>query len=84
LIKIVPKLTARARKDLDGLPPALSQKARELIRRLDDEPGLGKKLKGQLRGRRSTRLGRSHRIIFTVRDGDIVVLTIGARKDVYR
>ena len=80
----MPKLTARAKKDLDGLPPALSQKARELIRRLDDEPGLGKKLKGQLRDKRSTRLGRSHRIIYTARDGDIVVLTIGARKDIYR
>lgn len=80
----MPKLTARAKKDLDRLPPALSQKARELIRRLDDEPALGKKLQGQLRGQRSARLGHSHRIIYTARDGDIVVLTIGARKDIYR
>ena len=79
----MPKLTARE-KDLDGLPPALSQKTRELIRRLDDEPGLGKKLKNQLRDKRSTRLGHSHRIIYTARDGDIIVLTISARKDIYR
>ena len=79
----MPKLTARE-KDLDGLPPALSQKTRELIRRLDDKPGLGKKLKSQLRDKRSTRPGHSHRIIYTARDGDIVVLTISARKDIYR
>ena len=43
-----------------------------------------KKLKGQLRDKRSARLGRSHRIIYTARNGDLVVLTIGAGKDIYR
>ena len=80
----MPQLTSRARRDLDELPLALASKAREVIRRLDDEPGLGKKLKGPLRGKRSARLGRSHRIIYTAQQGDVVVLAIGARKDVYR
>ena len=80
----MPQLTRRARKDLDGLPAALSNRARELIRRLDDEPHLGKKLMGPLQGKRSARLGRSHCIIYTESEGGIVILTITARKDAYR
>ena len=80
----MPQLTRRARKDLDGLPPALSTRARELVRRLDNEPHLGKKLMEPLQGRRSARLGRSHRIIYTETEDGIVVLTIVARKDAYR
>ena len=78
------KLTKRARKDLDALPASLSNKAKAIIRRLDDEPALGKKLLGQLQGKRSTRLGRSHRIIYSADSGTIIVLTIADRKDVYR
>ena len=37
-----------------------------------------------LRGKRSARLGRSHRIIYTESEGGIVVLTIAARNDAYR
>ncbi len=80
----MPKLTRRARKDLDALPPTIAAKAEEIIRRLDDEPTLGKKLLGPLQGKRSARLGRSHRIIYTTGPGDVVVLTVAARKDAYR
>ena len=79
----MPQLTRRAPKDLDGLPPALSNRAREHIRHLDYKPHLGKKLMGPLQGKRSGRLGRSHRIIYTESEGGIVVLTIAARKDAY-
>ena len=80
----MPQLTRRARKDFDSLPSALSNRARELIRRLGDEPHLGKKLMGPPQDKRSARLGRSHRVIFTETEDGIVVLTIAARKDVYR
>lgn len=80
----MPKLTPKAKKQLDQLPPQLSSKARELIRRLDDEPRLGKKLVGGLHGKRSARLGRSHRIIYTAAGGHVVVLKVGPRKDIYR
>ena len=80
----MPKLTPGARKDFDRLPPRLTDKARELIGRLDDEPHLGKKLLGRLAGKRSARLGRSHRIIYTTSGGRVVVLAIRARKDAYR
>ena len=78
------RLTKRARKDLDRLPTRLSTNARALIRRLDDEPNIGKKLLGPLQGKRSAYLGRSYRVIYTAIEGEIVVLTIRARKDAYR
>lgn len=80
----MPKLTRRAMKDLEQLPPSLRGKAKQLILRLDDEPSLGKKLVGKLDGKRATRLGRSHRIIYTAQDGEVIVLTVIARKDAYR
>ena len=78
------ELARRAKKDLDNLPPTLATKAREIIRRLDAEPHLGRKLVGPLQGKRSARLGRSHRIIYTASDGKIIVLTISHRRDAYR
>lgn len=80
----MPELTRRARKDLNALPKTLGSKAREIIRRLDNEPSLGSKLLGPLQGKRSTRLGRSHRIIYSAAEGAIVVHTISHRKDAYR
>lgn len=77
-------LTQRARKDLGELPPAMQQKARELIARLDAEPALGKKLLGKLAGLRSARLGRSHRVIFRLADDGPLVLVISSRRDAYR
>lgn len=80
----MPKLTKRARKDLDGLPERLADKARQIIERLDDHPMMGNKLKGALQGKRAARLGRSHRIIYTASEGEVIVLTVAARKDAYR
>lgn len=80
----MPKLTKRAHKDLMSLPLPLQEKALEIINRLDDEPARGKKLAGRLKGKRSARLGRSHRILYSAESGLIVVMTIKARKDVYR
>ena len=78
------KLARRAKKDLDALPAALAARAREIIGRLDNEPHSGKKLAGPLQGKRSARLGRSHRIIYTASDGQVIVLTISHRRDAYR
>jgi mRNA-degrading endonuclease RelE of RelBE toxin-antitoxin system len=79
----MPRVTKRAQRDLDALPPALRAKAEAIIARLDQEPALGKKLLGDLKGLRSARLGRSHRIIYTIRD-EVAVLTVAPRKDAYR
>lgn len=79
----MPEKSRRAQRDLDALPAALREKADALIDRLDDEPSLGKKLKGKLEGKRSVWLGRTHRIIYST-DPTVVVLTVVARKDAYR
>ncbi|MGE2714230.1 type II toxin-antitoxin system RelE family toxin [Mycolicibacterium litorale] len=74
--------TNRATKDLEHLPQVLRDKAEALIERLQNEPALGKKLKGKLDGKRSLRLGRTHRIIYT--SDPLVILTVVARRDAYR
>lgn len=75
--------TKRATADLEELPDALRDKAEALIERLQNEPSLGKKLKGRLEGKRSLRLGRTHRIIY-ITEPSLIVLTVVARKDAYR
>lgn len=79
----MPVISKRAQSDLEGLPPALRKKAEALIERLDEEPALGKKLKGKLEGLRSMWLGRTHRIIYRS-DTTLTVLTVVPRKDAYR
>lgn len=79
----MPIVSKRAHKDLEALPQALRTKAEALIRRLDEDPALGKKLKGKLAGKRSIWLGRTHRIIYTA-DPTVVVLTVSQRRDAYR
>jgi mRNA-degrading endonuclease RelE of RelBE toxin-antitoxin system len=80
----VAAFTKRALKDLDALPPMMRTRARALASRLDNEPGLGWKLKGKLAGTSSVNLGRSHRMLFTVGDDTVIIKAIRPRKDVYR
>lgn len=80
----MPKLTRSAAKDLQRLPEPLRVKAEEIISRLNKDPSLGKKLRGQLHGKRSARLGRSHRIVYTSTPNGIVVMAVKQRKDAYR
>jgi len=76
-------LSRRAEKDLAELPDALRNKAQAIIDKLDSEPTLGKKLLGPLAGKRSAKLGRTHRIVY-VTDPIVLVLAITQRKDAYR
>jgi mRNA-degrading endonuclease RelE of RelBE toxin-antitoxin system len=70
---------------LEALPEPIRKRATDLTERLDREHGLGKKLQGPLKGVRSARLGRSHRILYEIKtDGSAHVLTIALRKDAYR
>jgi mRNA-degrading endonuclease RelE of RelBE toxin-antitoxin system len=75
--------TKRAINDLEGLPPALREKAVALINGLEADPALGHKLKGKLEGLRSVRLGRTHRVIYSSAPV-VVVLAVRGRKDTYR
>lgn len=78
------RLSRRAQKDLEGMAPGLSEKAMQIIGRLDNEPALGKKLLGGLQGLRSARLGRSYRIIYLTDEVGVVVVTVRPRKDSYK
>lgn len=80
----MPRVSRRAKSDLDRLPEPLRQRAESIIARLDAEPALGKKLLGTLKHLRSVRLGRSHRILYQVDETGIFVVTILPRKDAYR
>lgn len=79
----VANLTKRAERDLEDLPESLQEKAQNIIARLDSEPALGKKLLGPLAGKRSVRLGRTHRIIY-ITEPSVIVLAISMRRDAYR
>lgn len=80
----MPTYTRRAEKDLAALPGPLRSRAESVCERLDREPGLGKKLLGKLAGYRTVRLGRTHRILYTVTEAGVAIMTIRPRKDVYR
>ena len=80
----MPRLSRRAQKDLDALPDVLREKALAILRRIDDEPTMGYKLLGKLDGKRSVRVGRSHRLVYEVEEGQVRVLAVPARKDAYR
>ena len=76
--------TRRAEKDVAELPERLAERARSLAGQLEKNPVLGSKLKGNLKGKWSARLGRSHRIIYTVDEGQVTILTVRPRRDAYR
>lgn len=80
----MPELSRSAVKSLRELPEGQRKRAMEIIRRLDHNPALGKKLQGRLRGYRSARLGSSHRIIYRVSSEVIRVTAITHRNDAYR
>jgi Txe/YoeB family toxin of toxin-antitoxin system len=76
--------TNRAQKDLDRLPKQLKERVEAVVADINDNPSAGTKLKGKLNGKWSARLGRAHRILYEIRNGDIVILTISPRRDAYR
>ena len=80
----MPWLTKRAEKDLAALPAALAIRAREEFAELDANPNLGKALQGRLQGKRSARLGHTHRIMYAIDERGVIVLTIQPRRDAYR
>jgi antitoxin YefM len=67
-------LTERAQKDLAELSQDLQDKAHSLIRRLNSEPALGKKLFGKLDAKRSVYVGHARRIVYTL--DPVVVIAV--------
>lgn len=79
-------LTHRAVKDLERLErsqPELHEKVLSRVLSLVEDPHAGKPLVGPLKGKRSARVG-PYRVIYQVKGGRIVVLTVNHRGEVYR
>ncbi len=81
------QLTKTADKQLKRLQRAgtdVAERIKGAIRTLALEPTGGKRLTGNLKGKWSYRAGRSYRIIYVIRGGDVFILTITPRRDAYR
>ena len=81
------EVSARARRDLDRLPPRIAAAIVEFATRtlLENPERMSKPLAGELEGLRSARRGY-YRVIFELRGEDRIILLIrlGHRAHVYR
>ena len=77
------RLSHRAEKAFEAVDTRYQDHLKEAIRELSENPLQGKKLKGELEGLRSHRVGR-FRIVYRVIKDLVEVVYIDDRKDVYR
>jgi mRNA interferase RelE/StbE len=78
-----PRLTRRARKDLEALPKPVREAVFETLVAIGLEPQqAGKQLVGRLRGLWSARVG-SYRELYTIDDGGVIVRAIRHRAVAY-
>ncbi len=77
------RLTKPADKKLNRLPNDVAEKIRGAIRALAADPASGTQLKCNS-DLWSYRAGRSYRIIYQFSRVEVIVRTIGHRRDVYR
>lgn len=79
-MKYAIRITRQARKDIDGLPPKLKNKLRDILREvLAENPYEGKKLIGDLAGSYSYRLSYSDRIVYSIDEENKIVYIERAR-----
>ena len=73
------------KEDLQGIPANMKSRIRKAIetRLLKDPVMFGQPLRQSLKGHRKLRVG-DWRVIYRVEHSNIIILTIGNRKDVYR
>ena len=77
------RLSRRAEKALEAIEARYKDHLKEAVHDLSENPLLGKKLKGELEGLRSYRVGR-FRIVYRFTRDQLEVVFIDDRKDVYR
>jgi mRNA interferase RelE/StbE len=78
-----PRLTRRARKDLEALPEPVREAVFETLVAIGLEPRqAGRQLVGRLRGLWSARVG-SYRVLYTIDDGGVIVRAIRHRAVAY-
>ena len=78
------KLTTNASAIAKKLPPEIKKDAKDAIRRIAENPDLGKELQAEFTGFRSYRFMR-YRIVYKVTPEKkiVVVWAIGHRRDIY-
>ena len=79
-----PRLTRRARKDLETLPQTVREAVLETLTLIGIEPErVGRKLVGRLEGLWSARVGH-YRVLYTIESGTVLVRAIRHRAVAYR
>lgn len=73
-----------AAKGYGKLPQHVRSACADLLRALASGMIQGHKLKGELEGLRSLRVGRGHRLVYRQTETEIQVIDIGPRGDVYK
>jgi mRNA interferase RelE/StbE len=76
--------TRRFEKDLRRLPTDLKRRIDTGVRMLENNPGIGKRLRGELEGTMSLRIG-DYRVLYAVQESGrlVVLLTVAHRSGVY-
>jgi mRNA-degrading endonuclease RelE of RelBE toxin-antitoxin system len=77
------RISRQAEKALEAFGPRRRDQVRNAIRELSSNPLLGKKLKGELMGLRSLRLG-PFRIVYRFEKDLLEVVYLEHRREVYR
>ena len=77
------KFTARANRDIEGLPPKAKTQIRDTLRALADDPHSGISLKGPWEGYRRLRSG-DYRIIYKISENEIIIHYVRHRREAYR
>ncbi|MCC5843215.1 MAG: type II toxin-antitoxin system mRNA interferase toxin, RelE/StbE family [Verrucomicrobia bacterium] len=74
------RFTKQAQKDVNKLTPKLQEKLKDILRnRIARHPHSGKALSGDLKGYYSVRLSLKDRIVYTVRENELLVLVVRAK-----
>jgi Txe/YoeB family toxin of toxin-antitoxin system len=74
------RFTRQAEKDIAKLTPKLRSKLKDIVRnRLAVDPHSGKPLIGPLKGYYSMRLTYQDRIVYSIRDDELLVVVVRAR-----
>lgn len=77
--------TRTFRKDFDAYPADLQERIRRKVRTLETDPRRHKRLRGELKGLWSLRVG-DYRVVYEIEEeaGRVVLLFTGHRRSVYR
>lgn len=75
--------TARANRDIEGLPATTKEQIKEALLALASEPYSGIGLRGRWEGYRRIRSG-SYRIIYRVSGDEIIIHYVRHRREAYR